>query len=32
VLSQGKIVRTGDKELAKELEDKGYGWLEKEGV
>lgn len=32
VLFQGKIVRTGDKELAKELEDKGYGWLEKEGV
>jgi Fe-S cluster assembly ATP-binding protein len=32
VLSQGKIVRTGNKELAKELEDKGYGWLEKEGV
>lgn len=32
VLFKGKIVRTGDKELAKELEDKGYGWLEKEGV
>lgn len=32
VLSQGKIVRTGDKELAKELEAKGYGWLKEEGV
>ena len=32
VLSQGKIVRTGDKELAKELEAKGYSWLEEEGV
>jgi Fe-S cluster assembly ATP-binding protein len=32
VLSHGKIVRTGDKELAKELEAKGYGWLEEEGV
>lgn len=32
VLSQGKIVRTGDKELAKELEARGYGWLEAEGV
>lgn len=32
VLANGKIVRTGDKELAKELEAKGYGWLEKEGV
>lgn len=32
VLANGKIVRTGDKELAKELEAKGYGWLEQEGV
>lgn len=32
VLANGKIVRTGDKDLAKELEAKGYGWLEKEGV
>ncbi|MDP3517176.1 MAG: Fe-S cluster assembly ATPase SufC [Pseudohongiella sp.] len=32
VLANGRIVRTGDKELAKELEAKGYGWLEKEGV
>jgi len=27
VLSNGKIVRTGDKELALELEAKGYDWL-----
>lgn len=28
VLSKGKIVKSGGKELAKELEEKGYGWLE----
>jgi Fe-S cluster assembly ATP-binding protein len=28
VLSGGRIVRTGDKSLALELEAKGYGWLE----
>jgi Fe-S cluster assembly ATP-binding protein len=28
VLSKGRIVRSGDKELAIELEKKGYGWLE----
>ncbi|HJV73745.1 MAG TPA: Fe-S cluster assembly ATPase SufC [Noviherbaspirillum sp.] len=28
VLSQGKIVKTGGKELALELEQRGYGWLE----
>ena len=28
VLSEGRIVRSGGKELALELEDKGYGWLE----
>ncbi len=28
VLIAGKIVRSGDKELAIELEEKGYGWLE----
>jgi Fe-S cluster assembly ATP-binding protein len=28
VLSGGRIVRSGGKELALELEDKGYGWLE----
>jgi Fe-S cluster assembly ATP-binding protein len=31
VLMRGKIVRTGDKRLALELEEKGYGWLEAEG-
>ncbi len=28
VLSDGRIVRSGGKELALELEDKGYGWIE----
>ena len=28
VLAEGRIVRSGGKELALELEDKGYGWLE----
>ena len=28
VLSQGRIVRSGGKELALELEQRGYGWLE----
>lgn len=28
VLSQGRIVKSGGKELAHELEEKGYGWLE----
>lgn len=27
VLAEGRIVRSGDKTLAKELEHKGYGWL-----
>jgi Fe-S cluster assembly ATP-binding protein len=30
VLSEGRIVRSGDKELALHLEDKGYAWLEDE--
>jgi Fe-S cluster assembly ATP-binding protein len=30
VLVEGKIVRSGDKQLALELEEKGYGWLEAE--
>ena len=30
VLSEGRIVRSGTKELAFELEEKGYGWLEGE--
>ncbi len=28
VLADGKIVRSGNRELARELEEKGYGWLE----
>jgi Fe-S cluster assembly ATP-binding protein len=28
VLSAGRIVKSGDKDLALELERKGYGWLE----
>ena len=28
VLSKGKIIRSGGKELALELEERGYGWLE----
>jgi Fe-S cluster assembly ATP-binding protein len=28
VLSDGRIARSGGKELALELEDKGYGWIE----
>ncbi|HJV84259.1 MAG TPA: Fe-S cluster assembly ATPase SufC [Noviherbaspirillum sp.] len=28
VLSKGRIVRTGGKELALELEERGYGWLD----
>jgi Fe-S cluster assembly ATP-binding protein len=30
VLLDGKIVRTGDKDLALHLEEKGYTWVEKE--
>ncbi len=30
VLVDGRIVRSGGPELAKELEDKGYGWIEDE--
>ena len=30
VMYDGRIVRSGDKELAKELENKGYEWLRKE--
>ena len=30
VLSEGRIVRSGDKDLAHELEDRGYAWLEDE--
>ena len=27
VLAQGRIVKSGDKDLALELEKKGYGWI-----
>jgi Fe-S cluster assembly ATP-binding protein len=30
VLSKGRIVKTGGKELALELEEKGYDWIKKE--
>jgi Fe-S cluster assembly ATP-binding protein len=30
VLSDGRIVRSGDKSLALKLEDQGYGWIETE--
>jgi Fe-S cluster assembly ATP-binding protein len=30
ILMDGRIVRSGDKTLALELEEKGYGWIEKE--
>jgi Fe-S cluster assembly ATP-binding protein len=32
VLSDGRIVKSGGKELALELEEKGYGWLEADGA
>ena len=32
VLANGRIVKTGGKELALELEEKGYAWLENEAV
>jgi Fe-S cluster assembly ATP-binding protein len=32
VMSEGKIVRTGGKELALELEDRGYDWIKQETV
>ena len=32
VLAHGRIVRSGTKELAHELEEKGYGWLEERPV
>jgi Fe-S cluster assembly ATP-binding protein len=30
VLVEGRIVRSGGKQMALELEEKGYAWLEKE--
>ncbi len=32
VLSDGRIVRSGDRSLALELEEKGYGWIEEEAA
>jgi Fe-S cluster assembly ATP-binding protein len=32
VLAGGRIVRSGGKELALELEEKGYGWVEEEAA
>jgi Fe-S cluster assembly ATP-binding protein len=32
VLSGGRIVKSGDRALALELEDKGYGWLDPEAA
>ena len=32
VLTDGRIVRSGGKELALDLEEKGYGWLEEESA
>jgi Fe-S cluster assembly ATP-binding protein len=32
VLTDGRIVRSGGKDLALELEEKGYGWVEPSGV
>lgn len=32
VMSRGKIIKSGDKTLALELEAKGYGWLEQEAA
>ena len=32
VLAGGRIVRSGGKELAMELEEKGYGWLEEGAI
>ncbi len=31
VLAGGRIVRSGDRELAQELEQRGYGWLKEQG-
>ena len=32
VLHDGKIIRSGDKKLAIELEEKGYSWIEEEAA
>jgi len=31
VLARGRIVKSGGKELAKELEKMGYGWIDEAG-
>ena len=30
VILDGKVIKSGDKSLAKKIEDKGYDWLKKE--
>jgi Fe-S cluster assembly ATP-binding protein len=30
VLMNGKLVKSGDQELAKKLEERGYSWIEEE--
>ena len=32
VLAGGRIAKSGGKELALELEEKGYGWIEEEAI
>ncbi|MGF1616154.1 MAG: Fe-S cluster assembly ATPase SufC [Gammaproteobacteria bacterium] len=32
VLAQGRIVKSGDRSLAQQLEESGYGWIEKEAA
>ncbi len=32
VLAQGRIVKSGDRSLAEQLEEEGYGWIEKEAA
>jgi Fe-S cluster assembly ATP-binding protein len=32
VLANGRIVKSGGKELAQELEARGYGWIEQEAA
>lgn len=32
VMSDGKIIKSGDKSLALELEDKGYGWIDQDAA
>jgi len=32
VLAEGRIVKSGDRQLARLLEEKGYGWIEKEAA